>query len=90
MHSYALVVLTLIPLVGSLVVFSLRSEQGKLAKQISLFVSLVVVVYALVLAFRFDSKRHAPHPVSGRGNQRSIEVARDCGHGPGPNAMDGR
>ncbi len=35
--------------------FSLRSEQNKLAKQISLLVSLIVVVYALVLAFKFDT-----------------------------------
>jgi NADH-quinone oxidoreductase subunit M len=55
MHNPALLILTLIPLVGSLVVFSLRSEQGKLAKQLSLFVSLAIVVYALILAFKFDT-----------------------------------
>jgi NADH-quinone oxidoreductase subunit M len=55
MHNYALVILTLIPLVGSAVVFSLRPEQNKLAKQISLLVSLVIVVYTLVVAFKFDT-----------------------------------
>jgi NADH-quinone oxidoreductase subunit M len=50
-----LVILLLIPLVGSIAVFSLRSEQGKLAKQISLFVSLVVLVYTLVVTFSFDT-----------------------------------
>src|SRR3954454_16157543 len=54
-HSLALVILVLIPLVGSGVVFSLGNEQGKLAKQISLVTSLAVVVYAVVLAFRFDT-----------------------------------
>jgi NADH-quinone oxidoreductase subunit M len=59
MHDYSLVILTLIPLVGSIIVFSLRPEQGKLAKQISLLISLVIVVYALVLAFRFDTSKGA-------------------------------
>jgi NADH-quinone oxidoreductase subunit M len=59
-NNVALVVLTLIPLVGSIVVFSLRSHQGKLAKQISLVVALALVVYALVLAFRFDTAKGAP------------------------------
>ncbi|HEY7009576.1 MAG TPA: proton-conducting transporter membrane subunit, partial [Jatrophihabitantaceae bacterium] len=60
MNSVALVVLTFIPLVASIVVFSLRSDQGRLAKQISLMVSLALVVYALVLAFRFDTSKGAP------------------------------
>jgi NADH-quinone oxidoreductase subunit M len=54
-QSFALVALVLIPLVGSGIVFSLRAEQAKLAKQIGLLVSLIVVVYTLVLAFRFDT-----------------------------------
>ena len=55
MNNVALVILTLIPLVGSGIVFSLRTEQNKLAKQISLLVSLVIVAYTLVIAFKFDT-----------------------------------
>ena len=58
-HSVALVILLLIPLVGSIAVFSLGSEQGKLAKQVSLFVSLVVLVYTLVVTFSFDTSTGA-------------------------------
>ncbi len=56
MHSPVLLILVLIPLVGSLAVFSLKEAQAKLAKQISLAVSLVVVVYTLVVLFSFDTK----------------------------------
>jgi NADH-quinone oxidoreductase subunit M len=59
MHNWALVILTLIPLVASVVVFSLRADQGKLAKLLSLLVALAIVVYALVLAFRFDTSKGA-------------------------------
>jgi NADH-quinone oxidoreductase subunit M len=59
MHSYALVILTLIPLVGSVAVFSLKPDKSLLAKQLSLLVSLVVVVYAVVLAVRFDTGKGA-------------------------------
>jgi NADH-quinone oxidoreductase subunit M len=55
-HNPTLLILTLIPLVGSLAVFSLRETQAKLAKQLSLAVSLVVVVYTLVVLFSFDTK----------------------------------
>jgi NADH-quinone oxidoreductase subunit M len=55
MHSYALVILTLIPLVASIGVFLLKPEQGKLAKLISLVVALVIVVYTVVLTARFDT-----------------------------------
>jgi NADH-quinone oxidoreductase subunit M len=55
MHNPALLILTLIPLVGSVLVFSLPSDNGRLAKQLSLVVSLAIVVYALVLAFKFDT-----------------------------------
>lgn len=51
MHNPALLILVLIPLVGSLVIFALPHAQAKLAKQLSLAVSLGVVVYALVLLF---------------------------------------
>jgi NADH-quinone oxidoreductase subunit M len=55
-HNPALLILTLIPLVGSLAVFSLRETQAKLAKQLSLAISLAVVVYTLVVLFSFDTK----------------------------------
>jgi NADH-quinone oxidoreductase subunit M len=53
-HSPVLLILVLIPLVGSLAVFSLKEAQAKLAKQLSLAVSLIVAVYAIVLLFTFD------------------------------------
>jgi NADH-quinone oxidoreductase subunit M len=55
MHDAALVFLVLIPLVGSLVVFSLKQEQARLAKQLSLAVSLIVVAYTAVIGFNFDT-----------------------------------
>jgi len=58
-HNPALLILTAIPLVGSLAVFALREAQAKLAKQLSLAVSLVVVVYTLVVLFSFDTAKHA-------------------------------
>jgi NADH-quinone oxidoreductase subunit M len=54
-HSVALLILVLIPLVGSLGVFSLREAQAKLAKQLSLAVSVVVLAYTLVLLFGWDT-----------------------------------
>ncbi|HEV7193811.1 MAG TPA: NADH-quinone oxidoreductase subunit M [Jatrophihabitantaceae bacterium] len=59
MHDYTLVALVLIPLVGSLVVFSLPADQAKLAKQIGLAVSLIVVAYTLAVAFNFDTGANA-------------------------------
>jgi NADH-quinone oxidoreductase subunit M len=55
-HNPALLILTALPLVGSLAVFSLREAQAKLAKQLSLAVSLAVVVYTLIVLFSFDTK----------------------------------
>jgi NADH-quinone oxidoreductase subunit M len=55
MHNYALLILVLIPLVGALAVFSLTKEQARLAKQLSLAVSLIVVVYTAVIGFTFDT-----------------------------------
>jgi NADH-quinone oxidoreductase subunit M len=55
-HNPALLILTALPLVGSLAVFSLREAQAKLAKQLSLAVSLAVVVYTLVVLFEFNTK----------------------------------
>jgi NADH-quinone oxidoreductase subunit M len=59
MHSPTLLIMLLIPLVGSLGVFALKDTQAKLAKQISLVVSLATMVYALVLLFSFDTGQHA-------------------------------
>ncbi|WP_375484727.1 NADH-quinone oxidoreductase subunit M [uncultured Jatrophihabitans sp.] len=62
MHDPTLLILVLIPLVGSLGVFALpESSPGtaKLAKQVSLGVSLIVAVYAVVVLFRFDTGRGA-------------------------------
>ncbi|PZS14581.1 MAG: NADH-quinone oxidoreductase subunit M [Pseudonocardiales bacterium] len=59
MHNPALVILVLIPLIGSVAVFSLRQEQAKLAKQLSLAVSLIVVVYTAVVGFAFHTDAHA-------------------------------
>jgi NADH-quinone oxidoreductase subunit M len=58
-HDARLLILVLIPLLGSVAVFSLKEAQGKLAKQISLGVSLVVAVYAIVVLFQFDTSSKA-------------------------------
>jgi NADH-quinone oxidoreductase subunit M len=55
MHNVTFVVLLLIPLVGSAVVFSLKNEQATLAKQLSLGVSLVVLVYTAIVGVAFDT-----------------------------------
>jgi NADH-quinone oxidoreductase subunit M len=57
--SIALVILLLIPLLGSFVVFSLREEQAKLAKQVTFGVSLAALIYTVVLLFDFDT--HSKH-----------------------------
>jgi NADH-quinone oxidoreductase subunit M len=57
--SVALVILLLIPLVGSLVVLSLREEQAKLAKQVTLGTSIAALIYTIVLLFNFDT--HSTH-----------------------------
>jgi NADH-quinone oxidoreductase subunit M len=56
MHNASLVVLVLVPLIGSLIVFALPKQDTKLAKQIALAFSLAVVVYAIVIAANFDTK----------------------------------
>ncbi len=53
-HSLVLVILVLIPLVGSGIVFSLKEAQAQLAKQLTLAVSLIVAVYSIVLLVEFD------------------------------------
>ncbi|HEY3736192.1 MAG TPA: NADH-quinone oxidoreductase subunit M [Jatrophihabitans sp.] len=57
-HNVALIILLLIPLLGSLVVFGLK-ERARLAKWISLTLSLAVVVYTLVIGIAFDTGTHA-------------------------------
>jgi NADH-quinone oxidoreductase subunit M len=59
MHNITLVILLLIPLVGSVLVFSLQESQAKLAKQLSLAVSLIVLVYTAVVGFSFDTGANA-------------------------------
>ncbi|MEO9140190.1 MAG: NADH-quinone oxidoreductase subunit M [Jatrophihabitans sp.] len=54
-HNVTLLILLLLPLVGSMAIFGLKNEQAKLAKQISLVVSLIVVVYTLVVLFSFNT-----------------------------------
>ncbi|HEY3716056.1 MAG TPA: NADH-quinone oxidoreductase subunit M [Jatrophihabitantaceae bacterium] len=56
MHNVALVVLVVLPLIGSVVVFALPKQDVKLAKQVALVFSLAVVVYAIVIAANFDTK----------------------------------
>ncbi len=53
MHSLALVVLVALPLVGSLIIFSLPEFSDLLAKQLALGFSLVTLVYSVVLAVMF-------------------------------------
>ena len=55
MHDVTLLILVLIPLVGSVGIFLLKEEQAQLAKQAALGFSLVEVVYALVVLFSFDT-----------------------------------
>ena len=55
MHNPTLLILVLLPLVGSLGVFALREEQAKLAKQISLVTSLIVAAYAIVVLVDFNT-----------------------------------
>lgn len=54
-HDATLLILVLIPLVGSLGIFALRETQAQLAKITALVVSLIEVVYAIVLLCRFDT-----------------------------------
>ena len=55
MHNPALLILLLIPLVGSLGVFAMKDEQARLAKLISITISIGVAVYAVVLLFTFNT-----------------------------------
>jgi NADH-quinone oxidoreductase subunit M len=58
-HNVTLLILVLIPLVGAIVVFALPEIQAKLAKQISLAVSLIVAVYAIVVLCNFNTDKGA-------------------------------
>jgi NADH-quinone oxidoreductase subunit M len=53
--NVALIILLLIPLAGSLVVFSMRDAQAKLAKQVALGTSIAALIYTIVLMFGFDT-----------------------------------
>ncbi|GAB2484237.1 complex I subunit 4 family protein [Jatrophihabitans fulvus] len=55
MNNYALLVLVLIPLVGSVALFAMNEAKAQLAKFIALGVSLAVFVYTLVLLFSFQT-----------------------------------
>ena len=54
-HDVTLPILLAIPLIGSLVIFALKEAQAKLAKQLALLISLVVLVYTAVVGFSFDT-----------------------------------
>ncbi|WP_375477374.1 NADH-quinone oxidoreductase subunit M [uncultured Jatrophihabitans sp.] len=54
-HSPTMLILVLIPLVGAGVVYALPNARAKLAKQVTLAVSLIVVVYTLVVLFSFNT-----------------------------------
>jgi NADH-quinone oxidoreductase subunit M len=58
-HNVALLLLVLLPLIGSLVVFAMPESQARLAKQLSLAVSVIVLVYTVILLFKFDTSTHA-------------------------------
>ncbi|SOD72330.1 NADH dehydrogenase subunit M [Jatrophihabitans sp. GAS493] len=60
MHNVALVVLILIPLLGSIAVFSLPAGQNQAAKVTALGVSLLTVVYTGALAIAYDTSATAP------------------------------
>jgi NADH-quinone oxidoreductase subunit M len=59
-HNLALVFFVLLPLVGSLCVFSIPKAQAALAKQVALGFSLACVVYVAILGFSFNTKAGAP------------------------------
>ena len=54
-----LTTLQLIPLIGSLVLIALPKENGKLAKQIALGISLVVLGAAIYMWTQFDTSSQA-------------------------------
>jgi NADH-quinone oxidoreductase subunit M len=59
-HNPTLLILVLIPLVGSLITFALPKHNGALAKQLALLFSLAAAVYAIVLLFQFNTAGGAP------------------------------
>ena len=58
-QNVTLPILLAIPLVGSLVIFALKEAQARLAKQLTLLISLIVLVYTAVVGFSFDTGAHA-------------------------------
>ncbi|UQX90332.1 NADH-quinone oxidoreductase subunit M [Jatrophihabitans telluris] len=56
MHNVSLLILLLIPLLGSLVLFALPAGSERTAKQIALAVSVITFVFAVVLGAGFDTK----------------------------------
>ena len=54
-HNVALLFFVLLPLVGSLAVFSVPKTSPQLAKLIALGFSLAAVVYVAVLGFSFST-----------------------------------
>ncbi|HEU5009026.1 MAG TPA: NADH-quinone oxidoreductase subunit M [Jatrophihabitantaceae bacterium] len=58
-QNVTLPILLAIPLVGSLAVFALKEAQAKLAKQLTLLISLIVLVYTAVVGFSFDTSSGA-------------------------------
>jgi NADH-quinone oxidoreductase subunit M len=59
MNNYSLIVLTLIPLVGSIAVFAMPERAREGAKVTALGVSLVVLIYTLILGITFDTSANA-------------------------------
>jgi NADH-quinone oxidoreductase subunit M len=55
MHNFTLVGLLLVPLVGSLIVFSLPRDDNALAKQIAFVFSLATLIYTAVVGFSFKA-----------------------------------
>src|SRR2546423_1616501 len=58
-HSYALVGLVLVPLIGSLFTFAVPRNSGETAKWIALVTSLITLAYVAVLGLKFDTGANA-------------------------------
>jgi NADH-quinone oxidoreductase subunit M len=56
MHNPVLLILVLLPLVGSLIVFALPKQDPKLAKQVTLAFTLVIAIYTIIVGINFDTK----------------------------------
>jgi len=60
MHNWSLAALTLLPLLGSIIVFSLPAEWKEGAKVTALGFSLAALFFTLVLGITFDTSADAP------------------------------